>query len=409
MNLPTYLSGKLSGTSSRTGRAGSVIAVLGVALSLAVMEITMGVVIGFKHQITDKLEGFIAPVSISSPTDFYGARTESFIAMNDTLLEPVKQLLPDAVLVPVLTQPAIIKTDSDFAAIVVNGHDTGYGAAFEKGNLVEGTWLDSTGENTSLVISRHTADRTGLKVGDKTTLCFFADEKIKSRPFVVSGIYDSGFGDFDQIIAYAPSSALRAVNKLDDTMITRLEVRGLPVEAADEAAASLAEEYVSRNPSAGYTVSSIRQDGAQYLNWLELLNTNVVVIFILMSLVGAVTLISSLFILVLDKVQAIGILRSLGAPDGLIRRLFMHLSLRLVGAGLILGNIIGLGFIFTQSRWNYMSLDPEMYYLDSVPAEFSIWWTLAVNAGVIVLAWAVILIPARFATRLSPVSTFRFE
>ena len=128
-----------------------------------------------------------------------------------------------------------------------------------------------------------------------------------------------------------------------------------------------------------------------------------------MGLVGAVTLISSLFILVLDKVQAIGILRSLGASDKLIRRLFTNLSLRLVGTGLIVGNVIGLGFIFTQSTWHYMSLDPEMYYLDSVPVEFSIWWTLAVNAGVIVLAWAVILIPARFASRLSPVSTFRFE
>ncbi|MDE6395920.1 MAG: ABC transporter permease [Muribaculaceae bacterium] len=409
MNLATYLSRKLSGTSSRTGRTGSVIAVLGVALALAVMEITMGVVIGFKHQITDKLEGFIAPVSISSPTDFYGARTESFISLNDTLLTPIKQIVPEAALVPVLTQPAIIKTDSDFAAIVINGHENDYDAGFESGNLVEGSWLDPDDGTNGLVISRHTASRTGLNVGDKTTLCFFVEEKIKSRPFVIKGIYDSGFGDFDKIIAYAPSSALRSVNKLDDTMITRLELRGIPVDVADETATNLSDAYYTQDPTHGYSVSSIRQEGAQYLNWLDLLNTNVVVIFILMGLVGAVTLISSLFILVLDKVSAIGILRSLGASDTLIRRLFTHLSLRLVGTGLIVGNIIGLGFIFTQSVWHYMSLDAEMYYLDSVPVEFSLWWALAVNAGVIVLALAVIMIPARFASRLSPVSTFRFE
>ena len=85
------------------------------------------------------------------------------------------------------------------------------------------------------------------------------------------------------------------------------------------------------------------------------------------------------------------------------------MSLRLVGTGLIIGNIIGLGFIFTQSRWHYISLDPEMYYLDSVPVEFSIWWLLGVNAAVILISWAVILVPARFASKLSPVSTFRFE
>ena len=409
MNLSIYLSQKLSGASSRTGRTGSVIAVLGVSLALAVLEITMGIVTGFKHQITAKLEGFIAPVSISSPTDFYGARTESFISLNDTILGPVRKLLPHSSPTPVLTQPAIIKTDNDFAAIVVNGHEYDYEPVFESSNLVDGSWFDKNDDVNGIVISRQTASRTGLNVGDKTTLCFFVDEKIKSRPFVIKGIYDSGFGDFDRIIAYAPSPAIRAVNRLDDTMITRLEVRNLSIDEADPTAAALSDAFAQNDPGHAYTVSSISHEGAQYLNWLDLLDTNVVVIFILMGLVGGVTLISSLFILVLDKIRAIGILRSLGASDRLVKQLFTHLSLRLVGTGLIIGNIIGLGFIFTQSRWHYISLDPEMYYLDSVPVEFSIWWLLGVNAAVILLSWAVILVPARFASKLSPVSTFRFE
>lgn len=407
MNLPFFLSRKLSGNTSATGKTGSVIAVLGIALALAVLEVTLAVVTGFRHQILAKLDGFIAPVTISAPIDYYGTKTESFIVPSDTLTAPIHETVRDGVLVPVLSQPAIIKTEDNFVAVVLTGHENEYPAEFERANLVEGNWL-SPEESNDIVVSRGAARRLGLSVGDKTTLCFFIDEKIKARPFTISGIYDSGFGDFDEIVAYTSAEALRAVNKLTHGEISRLEIRNIPLSEADSIAAEISSKYAEMLDEP-FVVETVNQKGNQYISWLELLDTNVLVIFTLMILVACITLISSLFILVLDKVRDIGILRSLGATDGLIRRIFVGISMKLVIIGLFLGNLIGLGFILTQNRCHYISLDPEMYYLDSVPVEALPWAFFAINIGVALVALAVILIPARYAVRLSPVSTFRFE
>lgn len=411
MYLPYYLSRHLSHNRTGTGRTGAVIAVLGVAVALAVMEITISVVVGFKEGITEKLDGFVAPITVSSPVDYYGARSERFIAMNDSLLNPIREYAPHAKIVPVVTQPAIIKTEEDFATVIITGHEADYPAEFEQANITSGEWIDENDEQAGLVISTDIAQKLGLKAGDKTTLCFFINEQIKARPFVVKGLFESGFGDYDKLTVYATSRSLRTVNKVDSTMITRLELRDIPLSEADSLASILSAAYASRSDAEHppYVVTPISLSAGHYLSWLDLLDTNVVVIFILMSLIAGVTLISSLFIQVLDKVKAIGILRALGASDKLIRRMFTALSLRLVGIGLIVGNILGLGFIFVQNRWNILPLDPDMYYLDSVPAAFTPWLLLCVNLGFIVVSWMVIFIPARMATKLSPVSTLKFE
>lgn len=128
-----------------------------------------------------------------------------------------------------------------------------------------------------------------------------------------------------------------------------------------------------------------------------------------MCCVGSLTLISSLFIIILDNIRTIGILRSIGATRGYVDAIFVRICMRLVGWGIIVGNAIGLGFGYIQERWYPIGLDPEMYYLDKVPYTFDWISILLINVGVAILAWCVLIFPAKVAGRISPVKTLRYE
>lgn len=415
--LSIWLSRRMSGegvrNTSGTGRTGAIIAILGIAFAVAVMEVTLSVSVGFKRAITEKLEGFVAPVTVSHIPDGNGAASDKMIALSSELIEPVLRIAPGAKIIPVVTQSAMLKTDSDFAAIVLKGYEADYPATFERSNLIEGEWL-KTGDKRSIVISTEISRQLGLKTGDRVNACFFTDEKVKTRPFVVSGMYETGLGEYDNLVAYTSSDAIRAAVHSDSTMVSAIELYNIPAKESASVAQSLSAEYYRQSPSdlgggPVYYADSIQNQGAMYLNWLDLFDTNVVVIFILMSLVAASTLISSLFIQVLEKVNTIGLLRAIGAPDKMVGDIFVYISLRLVGWGIVIGNVIGLGVIFVQYQWHLISLDPEMYYLNYVPVEIMWLPILLLNIAVIIATWLIQILPARIATRMSPARTLRFD
>ena len=177
-------------------------------------------------------------------------------------------------------------------------------------------------------------------------------------------------------------------------------------EAVSEA---LAKAYHRRLTEKYYPVSDIHQTGAIYFNWLGLLDTNVVVIFVLMLCVAAFTLVSSLFMIILDRIRTIGLLRALGLPRAGVRNIFIYMGMRLVGMGLLIGNVAAIGLLFVQHKFRLVSLDPEMYYLRYVPVEFSWWGIVAINIGIVVAAWAIMIVPAMSAARVDPAKTMQFE
>lgn len=411
-NLALILSRRLSTRSGNVGNTGSVIAILGVAFAVAVMELTLCISSGFNHKIKEKLNGFVAPVTIYGRTATGDG--EGIFYENDPIVSEVtSQVIPGAKQVGVVTVPAILKTDEDYAAIVIKGNTSDYDPEFECANIVEGRWYDKN-DRRALVISRQMADMLGLGIGDRVFVCVLTEDVVKAKPFEITGIYDTGFSEFDKSIAYARAEDLRKMVYANKPVLTSIELHGIGNDKAESVKEELMKGFEREaiemlTPEKAYTVESVNERGALYLNWLELLDTNVVVIFILMALVAASTLISSLFIQVLDKVKTIGLLKALGASDTLISRIFVYLSLRLVGMGMVVGNIIGLGLIFIQAKWHVMSLNPEMYYLDTVPVEVSAMSLIILNIAVFIAAWLILVVPARIATRKSPAQTLRFE
>lgn len=164
----------------------------------------------------------------------------------------------------------------------------------------------------------------------------------------------------------------------------------------------------SETPAA-YNVNTLNETCAQYLNWLDLLDTNVVVIIIIMACVAAITLISSLFIIILERVSTIGLLKAIGATNGQIRRMFIYMAERLVIRGIVIGDIIALGFIWLQGHYHILPLDAEAYYLNYVPVDISWQAVVIVNITVVIISALVLILPSHIIARLSPTASLRYE
>lgn len=401
-------------------KVAAVIAVAGVTCAVAVMIITLAVSLGFKTQIKERLHGFNPDLCVQPEFHYDTGTQDDFLNVDSTIVRYTDHVLGNANVSrsTVLRQPGILKTPDDYSAVVFTAYDPGRNTAFEEGNIVLGRWpdfnkTDSVDNANPLVVSRTTAERLQLKVGDHITACFFIHDAIRARRFTIVGLFASNFGDYDKTVAYCAPSAIRSLCGIDSTWASAYEVSGL----TERQAASMAEELqglfmerVQRDSLSSIpVVDNITRTGILYLNWLDLLDTNVIVIFIIMCCVAAFTIISSLFIIILNGIHTIGILRALGASKSLVRNVFVQLAMRLVGLGLIIGNVFAIVLMWLQQKYAFMPLNPEMYYLSAVPVEFCWPGILAIDAGTIVVAWLVLILPARLASSVSPSRTMRYE
>lgn len=420
MKVSTWIASRLriGAGSSRSARTGAVIAVAGVAVAIAVMEFTMAVVAGFRDEIRQKVLGFDAEVSVTPAYDPDSGETDEYMRLDSVLLASVRASVPhDASVALALRRPAIVKTDSDFAAVYFTAYDPqAHNYAFERSCVTAGAWPDYASDTTAsdIVLSVPVARSLGLGCGARPMLYFVNDGGIiRARRARIAALYESRMEERDRTVAYASLPMLQAVSGVDAGWGTAIEIRGTGVDSAKSVADRLQDGLVSKwqmgDIAKLYPVDNVARSGAVYLNWLDLLDTNVVVIFILMLLVAASTLVAGLFIIVLEHISTIGVLRSLGASRRMVRSIFVAAAMRLVGAGILIGNVVGIGLLLVQKHTAFIPLDPEMYYLDHVPVSIGAGWLAALNAGAVVAAWLILVLPSRIASRVDPARTMRYE
>ncbi|RNC64665.1 ABC transporter permease [Proteiniphilum sp. X52] len=387
------------------------IAIAGIALGLAVMIVAVCIIVGFKKEVRAKVVGFGSHIQITA-FESNSSYEHTPIAISDTLAA-ILTANPDILhFQEFITKPGIIKTDDDFMGVVLKGVSQKYDWTFFRKNLLEGTILQSndTVAGNQAIISKQVADKLRLKTGDSFT-CYFVQEPVRARRFHISGIYSTNFEDYDKLYVIVGNDVLSSLNGWDTDMVSGIEVLVRDYNNLDRIAQDLffdMASYKDRLGNALYT-RSIKDINPMIFNWLNLLDMNVWVIIILMLVVSGFTMISGLLIIILERTNMIGMLKSMGAKDLSIRRVFLYLSAFLIGQGMLWGNIIALAFCLIQDKFQLLKLDPSTYYLSAVPVDLNPLYVILLNIGTLVVSLLMMIGPSYLVARITPAKSIRFE
>lgn len=410
MNYSFFIARRLSfGSDGRRSSPAVRVATIAIALSVTVMLAAIAIVSGFKREITEKVTGFNSDILVQVQP-MHGA--DNILDLTPNLRRVLDSVPGVKEYALQTTMPAILKTPTDFKGIYLKGIVDEPSRRFFTKNLVQGR-VPEFGTDTAsheILISRMAASQLGLNTGDRIDTYFITDE-VRVRPLRVAGVYDSHFEAYDNVMVYGDVRLINSIAgfKGQKGLVMQVTVDDFSRlhETTDALCRSLdaasGKSYINRY----YAVDDARSNGAGYFHWLDLLDVNVVVILALMTAVGCITLVSGMLIMILDKKRLIGLLKSLGAPTRAVRRVFVYLAIRVAWQGMLVGNVLGLGLLFAQMKTHFIPLDADSYYIDFVPVEISWPAILLLNAGVIVVVWAALVLPSRFVAGISPAETMR--
>jgi lipoprotein-releasing system permease protein len=387
------------------------IATIGIALGLAVMIIAIAVVIGFKEQIRNKTIGFGGHIQI---TNFDNNNTYEMnpIKADNALIKKISAIDGVKHIQRFATKPGIIKTDSEFQGIVIKGIDKGFDWNFFKSNLVEGKIIDVSGNSTTndVVISKYLTNLLGLKLGD-SFYTYFIQDRVRARKFKIVGIYSTNFIEYDKLFLLADMRQVQALNDWSPDSFSGLEVLITDFNRMDEVGDAVYDATANRfnKEGAAYSTQTIKQLNPQIFSWLDLLDMNVWVILILMLAVAGFNMISGLLILILERTNMIGILKSVGATNWSVRKIFLYHSFFLIGKGMLWGNVIGLSLCAIQYFTGVVPLDPEAYYVATVPITFNWLYIILLNVGTLAASLLMMIGPSYLITKIDPAKIIRYE
>lgn len=392
-------------------RPAIIIATAGIALGLMVMICTVSVTRGFRQQVRGKVYGLAQHIQVSNYNSGVGGDVLPVTCTERTL----SQFLDSSMVGHVqryVEKAGILRTDSAFQGFVLKGVGPEYDFSFLSDCIVQGSipdWTDSLSSN-ALLLSKTLADRMGYSVGDAVDV-YFIQERIRMRRLTLAGLYQTNFAVFDEMYGIAGIGVLQRLQGWGTSESTGLEIAVTDVDRLYEGYLQVRSILTGLSEDTGeqYLVQTTEQLNAGLFAWLDILDVNVWVILVLMLGIAGFTMISGLLIIIFERVRTIGLLKAMGASDRTIRKIFLHLSARIVVKGMLIGNVAGITLCLMQMNFNLIPLDPSNYYLSSVPVELGLWWLLLLNVGMFVLSMLMLVGPSAVISRISPSRSIRFE
>lgn len=388
------------------------IAILGVAIGLAVMIVSVSVVIGFKHTIRNKVVGFGSHITVADYMTLQSAEQYP-VVMNDSMMSVLRNISGVTHVERFAMKQGILKTDSDFLGVALKGVGQEYDKRFIADNMVEGqfpTFSDKASKN-QLVISKTMADMLHLHVGDRVFAYFVGDNSVRTRRFTILGIYQTNLSRFDESMAFTDLYSTVRLNGWEPDQVSGAEILVNDfknIESVENHLIKKVNRTVDRFGES-YSSASIYEMYPQIFSWLGLMDLNVWVILGLMVAVAGFTMISGLLIIILERVRMIGLLKALGATNGQVRRTFLWFASMMIGVGLLLGNAIGIAIVLIQRYTGLVKLDAATYYVSTVPVEINITYIVLLNVATLAITMLVLILPSHLISYVSPSRSIRYE
>lgn len=368
------------------------------------MIVSIAIVKGYQTEIRSKIIGFSTHIQISH-LDMNNS-FETTPVYRDTVLEKLLVSNPEVShLQPFAIKAGILKTKEDFAGVVLKGVDSSFDWRFLQQHLISGAVpaIHPDSVSTELFISRVLADKLKLKLHDRVLL-YIAQEPPRVRRFTVSGIYNTGLEEMDQLYAFVDMRQVQKLNTWAENTVSGYEIGLHDYTRLDETSS----ELLGTLPF-NLEIHTIRDLYPQLFDWLGLLDLNVWVIIILMVIVACINMTTALLILIVERSNMVGILKAIGGSNRTIAHIFIYMASYLIFWGLILGNVAGIAVCLSQSYFGWFKLSQEAYYLSEVPIQLEWRDVLMINAGSFAICYLVLLLPASFVSRITPVKAIRFE
>ena len=384
------------------------IAITAIALGIIMMLISIATGIGLQKKIREKVSAFNGDIIITNFDTNFSNDSQIPISINQDFYPSFSNVEGIKHVQIIASKAGVIRTETDFEGVVVKGVGNDYNWDYFEDFLVEGEIPDFAGElGTDILISSYLTNRLGLKLGDKIVTFFLNDDSAKaprSRAFIIVGIYNSGFQQFDEQFIISDIRHIQKLNKWKDDQIGGFEVF---VDDFDEIVPI--GNAVYNETSSTLDTLTIRDKYSSIFEWLDLFDFNIILIIGIMILVAGINMITALLVLILERTQMIGILKALGSSDWSVRKIFIYNAMYLIAVGMFWGNLIGLGLLVIQQQFKLFPLNPDTYYVTEAPVYLDIGYILALNAGTFILCLLMLLVPSYIIAKISPVKAIRFE
>ena len=377
-----------------------------IMLSLAIMLISDSIYTGFQSEIKDKITGFAASVLISKTNSDFTFENEP-VPYDAAFVKKVKAL-PNVKHIQVFaTKPGIVKFKNDNEGAVLKGVGKDFDWSFIKAHLLEGRIINmpDSDVSTEIVIPKALSDKLDIKLNDKIVMGFVQNPP-RVRKFTVVGIFETGVEEIDKVFILTD---IRQIQKLNSWPEDENFYGGYEVSVKDNELSDQTSDQISDLGNLSLQSRSIRDRYPQMYDWLNLISANTYIIRFLMLVVAIINMSTALIVMILERTQMIGIFKSMGAKNSLIQRIFMINASKVIVTGIVLGNVLGLGFLFLQANTHFIKLVQENYYLAYVPVNFNWVHIIVINIGAFVICTIAMMLPALFILNVKPSTALRFE
>lgn len=400
-----------SGDVKRVSRPAIQIATAGVAVGVAIMIVSVCIVLGFQTEIRNKVFGFGSHIQVINYETTFKSESAP-IVVDDSLLHTLSAIPGVHHVQRFCVKAGMLKTEETFRGVVFRGVGEDYDTSFLRQHLVEGEIpvFSDTVMSNRIVLSRELARQLRVKVGDRVYAYFF-EQAVRARRFTITGIYCTNMNDFDESLVFTDLETVHTLCRWDSGQYSGVEIAIDDFNELDAVSARV-ESKVNHTQDAygaSYSSPTIVDLYPTIFSWLSLLDMDVIVILILMVLVSGFTMVSGLLIIILERTNFIGVMKALGASNSTLRHLFLYFAAFIVIRGLIIGNIVAFALMLLQKYTGFIHLDPESYYMDTVPLLIHWGYIVLINVSTLFICVLALIMPSYLISNIHPARSIRFE
>ncbi|MBT0550572.1 ABC transporter permease [Riemerella anatipestifer] len=409
MKFPLYFSKKIAFSKDNKNNLSKVIVFIGrlsVALGVIVSLITVATGLGAKKAIKNKMGDFSGHISVKS-TRSNSSYNSSVLDLKEININQIKTLREVEGMQSYASVSGILRTEENFSGILLKGVGKDFDAKrFEK-FLVEGSVPNFTekGYNNEVILPEKIANDLRLKLNDEIVAIFSKeDQKPIYRKFKVKGIYKTDIKMIDDLFIIGDINHVRRIQNMDKTAIGGIDIFLKDMGEIDEVFPKIEERIGYKNYA-----EKITDKYPEIVNWINIFDTNIALIITIMLVVVVINIVMVLLILIIERTNSIGVLKTLGANNAQIRAIFINYTLLIMVPGLLVGNFIGLGLLLLQKWTGIVQLNPDNYYISTVPINLNPIYIVAISLGILLVSAVSLIFPSYLISKISPVKAIKYN